>query len=94
MMENDEMIYTAIFQSKTGRVVRSRYTATMNRREAWASAAAMGESNGECLIALVPGDHPVHTHESVFSDAPNTELKHHDVFEVAVESDENVYEMT
>ena len=93
MMESDEMIYTAIFQSKSGNITRSRYTGVMDRQQAWRAAAGMGESSGLCLIALVPGDHPVHTYENVFEVEPNTELKHHDVFEFPHDSDD-VYEMT
>ena len=94
MMETSEMIYTAIFQDRSGAITRARFTGVINKQEAWASCAALGESNGACLVALVPGDHPVYTYEEVFQREPNMELKQHDVFEVQVEPDENVYEMT
>ena len=93
MMENDEMIYTAIFQNRQGQLTRSRYTGVIGRREAWRQAAAMGESNGDCLVALVPGDHPVHTYENTMVDAieNNTEMQSHDVFDLP---GENVFQMT
>ena len=95
MMENDEMIYTAIFQNKYGTLTRSRYTGVMDRQEAWKRAAALGKATDSCLIALVPGDHPVYTYESLFNtEGPNTELKNHDVFEVAIGPRAGVYEMT
>jgi len=89
MMENDEMIYTAIFRTKEGKMTRSRYTGVIARREAWIRAQAMGQSNDDVLVALVPGDHPVYTYESLFeNNEPNTELKDHDLY------DFNVFEMT
>ena len=92
MMENDEMIYTAIFQDKDGNLSRSRYTGVIARQEAWRRAASMGESSNMCLLALVPGDHPVYTYENVFnSEQPSTELKQHDVFEMQAN---DAYEMT
>ena len=94
-MENDEMIYTAIFQNKEGKLIYSRYTGVIARREAWERAAAMGKTSGDCLIALVPGDHPVYTYETLFEEGTaNTELKNHDVFEVVVGPRDDVFEMT
>ena len=51
--------YTAIYQNSEGKI--SRYTATASnyKREAWAQLCDMKEDDGECLILLVPGDHPV-----------------------------------
>ena len=46
MMENNEMIYTAIFQNQSGKLTHSRYTGVIDRREAWEIAANMGESSG------------------------------------------------
>ncbi len=93
MMENDEMIYTAIFQNKQGELTHSRYTGVIGRREAWRRAADMGETNGDCLVALVPGDHPVYTYENTMIDREQniTEMKNHDVFELP---EEDVYQMT
>ena len=95
MMETKEMIYTAIFQNRDGRMSRYRYTGVIERRQAWTEAAKLGQSNGECLVALVPGDHPVHTYENTFDVDKNdrTSMKTHDVFEVPPD-DESVFEMT
>ena len=95
MLENNEMIYTAIFQNQSGKLTRSRYTGVIDRREAWHAAANMGESSGECLLALVPGDHPVYTYENTFqvNKIDRTNMKAHDVFEV-IHGGDDVFEMT
>ena len=93
MMEDDQMIYTAIFQDRDGRLTKARYTGAVCRKQAWTDAVTLGESDNVCLIALVPGDHPVHTYEAVFGHAPRTELQRHDLFEVHADPDD-VYEMT
>tara|TARA_B100000131_G_scaffold42770_1_gene38445 strand:- start:52 stop:312 length:261 start_codon:yes stop_codon:yes gene_type:complete len=84
MLESKEMIYTAIFQTADGTLSRSRYTGVIDRRDAWINAAKLGDSSKQCLVALVPGDHPVYTYEDVFdvSGVPNTEMKNHDVYEI------------
>ena len=91
MMENDEMIYTAIFQTKQGVVSRARYTGVMNRQKAWKEAANLGEATAACLIALVPGNHPVHTYEELFekldNESASQKTQHPDPYD-------NVYEMT
>ncbi len=95
MMENNEMIYTAIFQTNEGKLTYKRYTGVIARKEAWENSAAMGKASGTRLIALIPGDHPVYTYESLFEgEKPNTELKEHDVFEVVIGPRDDVYEMT
>ena len=55
--------YTAIYQNSRGEI--SRYTAqgSNDKREAWAQLCAMKENEGECLILLVPGNHPVIQYE-------------------------------
>ncbi len=95
MLENKEMIYTAIFQNQSGELTYSRYTGVIDRGEAWRAAANMGESSGECLLALVPGDHPVYTYENTFqaNKTDRTNMKVHDVFELIHDS-EDVFEMT
>ena len=86
MMENDEMIYTAIFQNPQGQLTRSRYTGVMSRSEAWLTANKMGASNGECLIALVSGDHPVYFYENFVednrTDPAMTAMQAHDVYDM------------
>jgi hypothetical protein len=86
-MENNEMIYTAIFQNSIGKLFSSRYTGVMNRSEAWMSAAKIGGSEGNCLIALVPGDHPIYFYdnfvkETSVSMTDRTNIKSHDVYEI------------
>ena len=51
--------YTAIYQNNEGKITRYTAQASNDRKEAWAQLCAMKESDGECLILLVPGDHPV-----------------------------------
>ena len=85
MMENKQMIYTAIYQSTQGALSYETYSGHMSRGPAWEAAAKQGGVNGKCLIALVPGVHPVYFYsdfvESV-SEALNNELKSHDLFEL------------
>ena len=86
------MTYTAIFQDKTGLLTRGRYTGAPDRHEAWEHAARMGEAHGGCLIAMIPGDHPVYTYPSIFGNNASIELKNHDVYEINTKS--NVFQMT
>ena len=51
--------YTAIYQNSEGKISRYTAQASNDRKEAWAQLCAMKESEGECLILLVPGNHPV-----------------------------------
>lgn len=86
MLENNEMIYTAIFQTSQGKLVHSRYTGFISRSEAWLSAAQMGGSEGNCLIALVPGDHPVYFYENFVQDTSKSErsdMQKHDLFDMS-----------
>ena len=84
MLENTEMIYTAIFQNSQGKLNTSRYTGVMDRTAAWLSAAQMGGTAGECLIALVPGDHPVYFYENFVIDSDQkknrTQQQDHDLY--------------
>ena len=85
MLENNEMIYTAIFQNAQGKLVQSRYTGQISRKDAWLSAAKMGSSDGQCLIALVPGDHPIYFYENFVTDhgiSERSEQQNHDVYEM------------
>ena len=54
------MIYTAIYQGPQGQLTYGRYNGHISRKDAWLSAAKLGGMNGNCLVALVPGDHPVY----------------------------------
>ena len=51
--------YTAIYQNAAGRITRYTAQASNDKKQAWAQLSGMRESDGECLILLVPGDHPV-----------------------------------
>ena len=87
-MENKIMIYTAIYQNSQGKLFTSRYTGIVNKSEAWLSAAQMGGSEGNCLVALVPGDHPVYFYENFVSDSEHrdrTGQQDHDLFLVTAD---------
>ena len=55
--------YTAIYQNNTGKITRYTAQASNDKREAWNTLCDMKEKEGECLILLVPGDHPVVQYE-------------------------------
>ena len=85
MMENKEMIYTAIFQNGQGQLSYETYNGTMNRKDAWLNAASKGGANDKCLIALVPGVHPVYFYDDFVSSVAaddKSEVQKHDLFEV------------
>jgi hypothetical protein len=85
MMENNEMIYTAIFQGAQGKLHSVRYLDVVSRKVAWLAATRLGASTGECLIALVSGDHPVYFYENFVEDTARedrTPTQNHDVFEM------------
>jgi len=77
------MIYTAIFQNSQGKLNTSRYTGVISRSEAWLQAAQMGGKSGECLIALVPGDHPVYFYDDFVNESHHknrTQQQDHDLY--------------
>ena len=85
MMENKQMIYTAIYQSTQGVLSYETYTGHMSRAPAWEAAAKQGGANDKCLIALVPGVHPVYFYSDFVdsvSEAQSNELRNHDLFEL------------
>ena len=85
MMGNNEMIYTAIFQGAQGNLRSARYLDVFSRKAAWLSATRIGSAAGECLIALVSGDHPVYFYENFVEDTARedrTPTQNHDVFEM------------
>ena len=55
--------YTAIYQNSDGQITQYIMTASNDRSKAWTQLYEMKESDGECLILLVPGDHPVVQYE-------------------------------
>ena len=85
-MENKPMVYTAIFQSGQGQLTQSKYTGYISRKDAWLSAAKMGASEGNCLIALVPGDHPVYFYDNFVKDTSSddrSEMQRHDLYDMS-----------
>ena len=50
--------YTAIYQNREGKITRYTAQGSNDRGEAWSQLC-----EGECLILLVPGDHPVVQYE-------------------------------
>jgi len=86
-MENNIMIYTAIYQGAQGQLYRTLYTGVMDRKDAWLTAMRLAASAGECLIALVSGDHPVYFYEDFVEDnaarGNRTLMQNHDLFEIA-----------
>ena len=57
--------YTAIFQTTTGSLRVYNAPASNDRPVAWAQMSALKENEDECLILLVPGNHPVVRYEDV-----------------------------
>ena len=55
--------YTAIYQNSEGKITRYTAQASNDRAKAWKQLCEMKEKEGECLILLVPGDHPVVQYE-------------------------------
>ena len=84
MLENKEMIYTAIYQSGQGHLTYNKYIGEVSKSESWLRAAHEGSKNNLCLVALVPGDHPVYFYENFVSDgsSPRSAVQDHDVFEM------------
>ena len=80
------MVYTAIYQNGQGKLIQCRYTGFISRKDAWLNAAQMGGSEGNCLIALVPGDHPVYFYDNFVEDTANdgpSEMQRHDLFDMS-----------
>lgn len=94
MLENNEMIYTAIYQTSQGHLTTETYNGEMSRKHAWLAAAQLGGAKDKCLIALVPGVHPVYFYADYVAATASemSESQAHDVFEMPPE--EGVYEMT
>ena len=55
--------YTAIYQNAAGKITRYTAQGSNDKREAWTQLQNMKENEGECLILLVPGNHPVVQYE-------------------------------
>ena len=87
MMENNEMIYTAVYQNSLGGLSYETYSGQMSRQSAWIEAAKIGGADDKCLIALIPGVHPVYFYsdfiESVSQEHKESEVKNHDLFELS-----------
>jgi len=85
-MENREMIYTAIYQCSTGELSYETYSGHMSRKDAWLEAATQGGANDKCLLALVPGVHPVYFYSDFVQSVADTEqtdsVKQIDLFDL------------
>ena len=79
------MVYTAIYQNERGRFSHVKYMGYVDRAEAWLAAATLGEHEGDQLIALIPGDHPVYFETNV-----GLSIKDIDVFDNNIRSDSSV----
>ena len=75
------MIYTAIYQDASGKVSSGKYAGSPDRPVAYRNAASMGETDGRCLVALVPGDHPLYTYEDLVAH-DRAVMQRHDLFEL------------
>ena len=51
--------YTAIYQNSEGEITHHKIQASNDKRQAWSQLCDHRHNEGECLILLVPGDHPV-----------------------------------
>ncbi len=80
------MIYTAIYQNSQGELSYETYSGHMNRSDAWLTAAKLGGANDKCLVALVPGVHPVYFYSDFVDHISDShrgdEIKQHDLFEL------------
>lgn len=79
------MIYTAIYQGAQGKLTYSRHTGHISRKDTWLSVARQAAAEGECLIALVPGDHPIYFYENFVDENTPPELseqQRHDLYEI------------
>ena len=84
MLENKHMIYTAIYQNGQGKMTYETYKGHMNRKDAWLAAAQQGGASNKCLIALVPGAHPVYFYDDFVDSVARSrsDLQNHDLFEL------------
>lgn len=86
MMENNQMIYTAIYQNSQGGLSYSTYMGQMSRHSAWLEAAKTGGAQDKCLVALVPGVHPVYFYSDFVDDFTDlsdvSNIKNHDLYEM------------
>ena len=57
--------YTAIVQTTTGSLRVYNAPASNDRPVAWAQLSELKENEDECLILLVPGNHPVVRYEDI-----------------------------
>ena len=85
-MENNQMIYTAIYQNSQGELSYSTYMGQMSRHSAWLEAAKTGGAQDKCLVALVPGVHPVYFYSDFVDDFTDlsdvSNIKNHDLYEM------------
>ena len=78
------MIYTAIYQNSQGKLSHEITKSNVSRIDAWLDAAKEGGANDQCLVALVPGVHPVYFYSDFvksLSVMENNDVKNHDLFD-------------
>ena len=75
------MVYTAIYMNNKGVVTHRSCPSVPDRKSAWSDACKIADT-GECLVALVPGTHPVYTYDKLTPSSDNTGIKSHDLFEI------------
>ena len=89
------MIYTAIYQNTQGKLSYWTLPGPATRHDAWLKAAQAGGAQDKCLIALVPGVHPVYFYSDFVEDFSEEtaadEIKQHDVYAMGPD---DVFEMT
>ena len=79
------MIYTAIYQTSQGELSHETFKGQTSRKDAWLSAATHGGANDKCLVALVPGVHPVYFYSDFvqsMADAQPDGVKQIDLFDL------------
>ncbi len=75
------MVYTAIYMNDKGVVTHRSCPSVPDRKKAWSAACTIA-SEGECLVALVPGSHPVYTYDKLSTSFDDSGIKSHDLFEI------------
>jgi hypothetical protein len=79
------MTYTAIYQDARGKLTYGHHSGQISRKDTWPAIEQVAGADGKCLIALVPGSHPVYFYENFVSDNEASELSEqqkHDPYEI------------
>ena len=78
------MIYTAIYQNGQGKLSHEITKGNVSRIDAWLDAAREGGAKDKCLVALIPGSHPVYFYSDFVKSLlmkENNDVKNHDLFD-------------